>query len=307
MASITVTTATMTIMDSTPAAVGAVENLTIQTTLGTPVTTNGTRNNLPAGVYTVVFKLEGTDAGEPKEVVWNELMYIFGGDTSDFTHTFDDDYFYRTHWNVTLNYDANSMYNPASGITYSYGAGMTITAVTQSVMHGGKLNGTGGVLTPGKPGYGFDGWFTKQAYDPSTDEWDVSNDPVHDDMTLYAGWTANEFTLTLTVETIKDPAEFATLLGSFVTNPIEISRGATTPTSQNMTVSGTYNAVKWEIDGVGAYTGQIITGTGPNFSINALDTKFNTPGGHVLRLTVTIGTGADAKDYRVNIPFTIID
>jgi len=63
-----------------------------------------------------------------------------------------------------------------------------------------------------------------------------------------------------------------------------------------------YTNISWAIAGVGAYTGQTVTGSGPSFSLNAADSRYNSPGGHVLILTVTKG----GQQYQRAIPFTIV-
>jgi uncharacterized repeat protein (TIGR02543 family) len=275
-------------------------------TVGTPVDLTTTPSGsipLAPGVYTVVFNLEGEEAvspgvTKPVKVIWNELLYVYATLTSSWSKTFTNDDFYRTHWNVTLDYDTNSEYDPASGITYT-SPNMTIATAIQSVEHGYSLDSYGAIIdppaTPGgpgveKPGYRFDGWFTTQAC-AAPDKWDVS-DPVHKDMYLWAGWTPNTLGLTLTVENItQDPTEFASLL-----TPITISRGNGTPLSQSITLSGTDDLIEWRVEGVGIYPDY--TNNTNSITLNGATDNYNTLGGHVLELTVTIGTGTDAKEFR---------
>lgn len=48
-------------------------------------------------------------------------------------------------------------------------------------------------LTPVKAGYTFSGWYTDKEF---TKPWDMANDKVENDTTLYAKWQANKYTLT---------------------------------------------------------------------------------------------------------------
>ena len=115
---------------------------------------------LASGVYNVRFTLiKGGNVNE--EAVWNEILYIRAELTSDFDIIFDNDYFYRTYYDVTF------VYNDEGA-----------TANTQqSVMHGGTFSNT-----PIRAGYDFAGWYTDAAlttaYTP----------PVYNDFALYAKW-----------------------------------------------------------------------------------------------------------------------
>ena len=61
-------------------------------------------------------------------------------------------------------------------------------------------------------------------------------------------------------------------------------------------------SIIWEVAGVGIYSGQTVTGSGPSFTLNAADIKYNSLGGHVLILTVT----KEGLQYKKAIPFTIV-
>jgi hypothetical protein len=54
---------------------------------------------------------------------------------------------------------------------------------------------------------------------------------------------------------------------------------------------------------VGVYPAITDATDATTFTINGANNNYNTPGGHVLRLTVEKG----GKAYLVNIPFTVVD
>jgi len=160
-----VTSAQMTIMqDGTPIGSSPTLNLSGETK-GSPT--------LDSGVYNVRFTLiKENVTGAKWEAVWDELLYIYGGLTSSFSITFDDDYFFRTHYTVTFD------------------NGVTIDG-PQSVEHGGKLAAKtplsreyipeAGLFSSVPDAYVFEGWYN------GVTEWDF-NKPVYGDMTLTAKW-----------------------------------------------------------------------------------------------------------------------
>jgi uncharacterized repeat protein (TIGR02543 family) len=105
-------------------------------------------------------------------------------------------------------------------------------------------------------------------------------------------------TITLTVEAITEATA-----GELLPSSITISRGAASPVTVTVSVTGAYSSITWEIDGVGAYLGQTVTSTSPSFTLDGADVRYNTLGGHIVRLTVV----KDGKTYQVNIPFTVIN
>jgi len=281
-----VNSATMTIKNSSGAQQGAAVNLLSAST--------GTRGLAP-GIYTVVFNLagkEGTD--KEKAAEWNELLYVYATLTSSFIYNFNEDYFSKTHWNVTFDYDTNANANDTYHDTIAIG--------TQSVLHGVSLNSLSPapLLVPAKRGYRFDGWFTDKAC-TETKKWDLNN-PIHHDMDLWAGWTPNKYTLTLSFDAITDP-----MAGKSFPE-ITVSRTGSNgyPVTAEVSIdAGLYDpgSIKWEIAGVGVYAGQKITGTGAAFTIDAAKKEYNSLGGHVLKLEVE----KNGKTYRVNINFNIVD
>ena len=70
--------------------------------------------------------------------------------------------------------------NPGFTITFDSRGGTDVAAVNQ--MYGDLLDEP---EPPSREGYSFTGWYTDSA---CYVQWDVSNDTVQSDMTLYAGW-----------------------------------------------------------------------------------------------------------------------
>jgi len=276
-----VNSATMTIKNSAGQTQGAVVDLSS--------TSTGTRSLAP-GRYTVEFNLagrEGTD--KDKTVEWNELMYVYATLTSIFTYKFTEDHFSRTHWNVTLDYDSKAN----AGDTYHD----NIDTVKMSLMHGDNINNPVPIHDPEKRGYRFDGWFTDEEC-TETKKWDLNN-PIYQDMYLWAGWTPNKYNLTLSFDPITNPMEGESF------PEITISRGKTTPVTYpitvTLTVTGTYDSISWEIEGVGNYPK--ISGTDSPIELNGATLNYNTLGGHVLKLKVT----KSEKTWLKNIPFTVVN
>jgi uncharacterized repeat protein (TIGR02543 family) len=226
--------------------------------------------SLPSGIYNVNFKLSRPN----EEAEWNELLYIYSSLTSDYSKTFDDQYFYRTHYNVTFNHNYDGVSEP------------------QSVLHGGTLTAP----VPIRDGYNFDGWFTEAA---AINAYNFS-EPIYNNITLYAGWIKSTAVITLNVAQIEngDPVFSA---------PIVVSRnGLGIPATFNVSVSnaGNYSYFKWEIAGVGVMPSHVVEGASAStFTINGANPNYSTLGGHVLKLTVT----RNGILYQVNITFTIVD
>jgi hypothetical protein len=92
--------------------------------------------------------------------------------------------------------------------------------------------------------------------------------------------------------------------GAPIINSITISRsnnGHPVTYSVSVEESG-YDAITWEIAGVGDYANQTVTGSGPSFTLDAADVSYNSLGGHALILTVI----KDGQQYQRAIPFTIV-
>jgi uncharacterized repeat protein (TIGR02543 family) len=257
------------------------------------LTTTGVRQttgsvSLPSGMYTVKFIITGTKATTPVTPYtfeWNELMQVYTNLESGFTHIFNDTNFHNTHWNVT--FDTSSSY----GGTYEYTThpSLSIVRATQSILHNDKII----VTDPVRPGYRFDGWFTEVA---CTNQWVLASASVVKDMTLYAKWTPNDKTITVSVDSIVD----GMTTGDKAISIPNITKGSSTAVSINVT--GSYTAIAWKVSKIGDPSQKVSIGTAASLSLNGTNTNYNTVGGHFLELTVT----KDGKEYRLNIPFNVV-
>ena len=283
-------------------------------------TGTGTQSLL-SGSYTVRFsmeeKLTEADLAEgktKKALVWHELMYIYAGLTSIFEQVFTSEHFHQTHWDVTFNY--NNPYNYPDDYDLEHLEPPTEkpedTVVQQSVMHGQTFTEENDAPTQNLVGFRFDGWFRKDTDDTET-KWDLDKDPIHEDIELFAKWTENTAAITLTAESIKKETPVILINDNtpivIGETSIIISRSGTsgTPKEIEITVQNDddqYNLFIWEIAGVGATS--VVEEKGANlntFTLKATDTSYNTPGGHILRLTVK--RASDDREFQLTIPFTV--
>ena len=148
---------------------------------------------------------------------------------------------------------------------------------------------------PTRTDYVFFSWYKEPE---CINEWNFAVDTVTEDITLYARWVQNVVIVTLGIEQIMN--------GDPIVDSVTISRTASGGYSNSAVVSVNISdydpgSIIWEISGVGAYSGQTITGTGSSFTLDAANDWYNTTGGHTLRLEVK----KDGVTYQVNIHFTI--
>jgi hypothetical protein len=277
--------------------------------------TNAAGRSLPSGVYTVKFEFEGVDTTGPDDkplaFTWYELLHVYANLTSDFTHDFKGSDFHRTHWNVTLHYENDGL-NAADYAAYKVNLGTG----KQSVIHGGTLTATGTnpndvIPVPAFPRFQFGGWFDNAAGTGTA--WTIT-DKVHEDWNLWAKWIPNQLIITLALDDIiagKDPTHNAAA-------PLTLSRSGQTPYNKTATINVTNTTgitnYKWEVENVGVYA----TPTPMTLSEGATQSSFildvgapmfnySTFGGHNLRLTITRKLGTNDIDYRINIPFTVVE
>ena len=197
------------------------------------LTTNSDNLTLAAGVYNIRFTLikEGAE-----EAIWNEILYIRGGLTSNFNITFDENYFYRTHYNVTFVYGDGEYYE-------------------QSVMHGNTLTATTFTPPSRTDGFSFGGWLT----DPDSTDLYNFNTPFYSDFTLYAKWldaipVANEDDLRKVGKGGGNPEGYThwTLSANYIqTADIVLTQGNWTPIGDSLnSFIGTYNGNGHTIKGL---------------------------------------------------------
>jgi len=76
---------------------------------------------------------------------------------------------------------------------------------------------------------------------------------------------------------------------------------ATYPVSVNVS-DFDLGSIRWEVAGVGIFSGETVIGNSQSFTLDASDVRYNSLGGHTLTLTLT----KDGLQYRKAIPFTIM-
>jgi len=268
----------------------------------TPVNlTSGTNSGNPSlnpGIYNVKFKLAKTinNPAEQYEAEWNELLYIYSSLTSNFNMTFDNNFFHRVQYNVTLQfndtvhfYDPNALTNAKPGV--------------QSVLHAGVIGVTGSLDAITSRGYRFDGWYRNSGF--SGAPWNLSSDTVMEDMTLYAKWTPNNITITL-INIDNIPAALGVTFTPAVTPALTLSRTGAggNPSTQNVTVNGLNagDSFGWSIKGKGVYASETVQGTTSPVNLSATNVIYNSLGWHTVELNIKKG----GIDYRTSFVFQIV-
>jgi len=257
--SVTVTSAAMTIKDSNGDQQGVLVDL---------LSANPGNRDLDPGLYTVVFNL--TDNSGTRTVVWNEILHIYSALDSEFNFDFSDEYFTKTHWDVT--FDPN----------YENGGG-----VIQSVLHGI----TASTITPVRTGFVFIDWYAEPE---CITIWNFDT-IITESITLYAKWKVS-YGLTLTFEEIKEQAPNLPI-------PAISHKGAggldkTTPVS--VSTPAQYESITWVIpkydkDGFTLKTGSSIT----------LDSKDFMVGMHYITLEVYVKVNNVLVPYSRTIAFEV--
>jgi len=283
-------------------AVMTVTGITPNASTVAPVTlTSGANSGNPAlnpGMYNVNFKFE-KETGTPVqkyEAEWNELLYIYSSLVSNFTMTFDDNFFYRTQYNVTFHfndtvhfYDPNALSGLHSGL--------------QSILHADVIGVMGSLDTITSRGYRFDGWFRNADF--SGTAWNLASNPVLEDMTLHAKWTPNQITITL-IDIDNMPAVLGVTFTPAVTPNITLSRSGAggNPVTQNITVNGLEagDSFGWAIKGKGINAAQSVTGTTSPITLDAANLIYNSLGWHTVELNIIKG----GLQYRTSFVFQII-
>jgi len=135
---------------------------------------NADSRPLASGRYNITITLRKEEAGIVKEeAVWNEILYIYKELTSHYPMTFGGDFFYSAAYTVTLNYNDDDV----------------TPNLLQSVTHGGTFAEP---TPPARTGYTFGGWYTDSGF---TEPPYVFTTPVYGNLTLYAKWNINKYTV----------------------------------------------------------------------------------------------------------------
>jgi len=177
-------------------------------------------------------------------------------------------------------------------VNFNHDSGMPAPP-QQFIEHGGKVSEPTAMT---RTGYTFGGWYKESSF---TNQWNFASDTVTSIITLYAKWIPNSAGITFDVKQITEgtPTINVDISISRTNNGYPI----TYPVSVN---ASDYDAgsIRWEVAGVGIYTGQTVTGNGATFTLNAAEVRYNSLGGHALILTVAKG----GQQYQRAIPFTIV-
>ena len=240
----------------------------------------------PSNGQTVEYAINTSNT--PPSSGWSETVLTYSSLSGDTSYYF----FARTIDNDNFLTGTASISSPVGvwSITFDTDSG----SAPPSVQH--KLSGQKAdeVSEPVKTNHLFTGWRVNN----TETLWDFAASTVTQKTTLTAKWAPNAAAITLTVEEIIDKAP------SFP--DVVLSRSGSGGNSKTQTITvvspSAYESIRWEIDGTGVNAGTIISGTASSFMINAEDIKYNSLGGHTLRLFVKTG----GVEYMRNINFTIV-
>jgi uncharacterized repeat protein (TIGR02543 family) len=204
--------------------------------------TGGETLTLNAGYYNVVVTLEKKDA----QLVWREILHIYGNLESTFTKNFTNDDFYRTFYTVRFDF------NYTGSLPFLEG----------SFAHGGM---SGEPDEPERPGYYFNGWYSdKECTTPFN-----FTAQIISDTTIYAGWTL--ITLPLTdVKYIKPYLAVQTTKGLSTDDPVPLSfnlnLGVMTTNTSN------WQLMLGELNAAGKYVELDLTSCASNTTFNPVST-----------------------------------
>jgi uncharacterized repeat protein (TIGR02543 family) len=260
--------------------------------------------------YTITFNINGGTGTTPATQTINAGASLTLPADSGFSrsgYTFGG-------WNTQAsgtgtNYSAGASYTPTGNITLyarwtavAYTITFNINSGTGTTPAAQTINAGAGLTLPAGSGfsrssYTFGGWNTQASGTGTNYNAGAFYTPAGN-ITLYARWTVNTAGVTLDVGQIID--------GAPIINSITISRTGSggLPVTQLVSVENPsqYSSIRWEFAGVGAYANQTIIRSGSSFTLDAGDVRYNSPGGHVLKLTVT----KNGQQYQRAIPFTIV-
>jgi uncharacterized repeat protein (TIGR02543 family) len=106
---------------------------------------------------------------------------------------------------------------------------------------------------------------------------------------------SNKAVITITIDQIENEDEAITISGG---TTISLSGAIKTLTLNAPTG---YTSYEWKIDGVGAFAGEPITGTGNTFTVEATNIKYNSIGTHTVYLVVLKGAVRYSKTILITI------
>jgi len=283
-------------------AVMTITGVTTGASTAVPVNlTNGANSAnfaLNPGIYNVSFKLakqEGTPVLQ-YEAEWNELLYVYSSLTSNFSKTFDDNFFHRVQYNVTFQFnDTEHFYDP--------NALSGLHSGLQSVLHADVIGTIGSLGAITSRGYRLDGWYRNAEFSGAA--WNLASDTVMGDMTLYAKWTPNNITITL-IDIDNLPTALGVTFAPAVTPSLTLSRSGAggNPATQNINVTGLNagDTFTWSIKGKGENAAQSVTGTTLPINLDANNTIYNSFGWHTVEMNIV----KSGMQYRTNFVFQII-
>lgn len=155
--------------------------------------------------YEVTFDSKGGSAVEPQWKEYNTTIsespvtvkegYTFGGWFTDETYSSTKEWKFGTSTSAKKVTEDITLYAKWTINKYTVKFeknGGTGTTSNQTIEHGNKCTKPN---DPKKTGYTFKGWY-KDAECTDGQEWDFSTDTVTEDITLYAKWVGNEYTVT---------------------------------------------------------------------------------------------------------------
>lgn len=185
--------------------------------------------------YTVTFDLQYDEKIETEQIEYNSTIskkperygYTFDGwyKSTDFTS--------GNKWSSTAKTPANDMTLYAKWtpnkykVTFNSQGGTSVTA--QTIEYGSKCT----PKTPTKTGYSFDGWYRNA--ECTGEAWNFETDVVTDNITLYAKWIGDVYTVTFDTQGGSPVEAQQVSRDQFVTRPED-------PTREGHTFKGWYTA-----------------------------------------------------------------
>jgi len=161
---------------------------------------------------------------------------------------------------------------------------------------------------PERDGYIFDAWYIDD--ETFLQEWDFDIIP-ETAMTLYAGWHAANRDTDEDSETILEPginpsidvSELIEKTPGFDSGIILSQTGTGANRTMDVPITGTFQSIYWEIQGVGKYAGTSVSGTSSPITLNAAEPIYNSLGFVIVEVRVTV----NGLQYQTSFKFKIIE